>query len=137
MRRCFFVKDVLSIMYSNRAKRAIIWNILYYVLCMVGIFYLKGKEKILNWDVMLVFLPLVILAISSETFPIMRKKGDKGLKPYCFIDFISKVLAYIWSQLIYRHIVNNLYFWIFLCLIAVSFVVSIVCSILMIKQLSK
>lgn len=121
-------------MFKSRAERAIVWDILYYSLCLFDVFYLKGKEEILNWDVVLVFLPLVLLGISSETFPFGRGKSNKGLKPYCFIDFISKLLAYVWSQLIFRHLAKDIYFWLCLCLIGVSFIVSVVCFVLMIRR---
>lgn len=39
----------------RRAKRAVIWNTLYYVAILFSTFYLVKKDVLLNWDVTLVF----------------------------------------------------------------------------------
>lgn len=91
------------------------------------------KEIILNWDVVLVFLPLVLIAFSSETLSIRHKSNCKILRPYNFVDIFFKFLAYISSQLIYRHIVKGAFFWISIIIFAICVVISIICSIFMIK----
>lgn len=121
-------------MLYRRARRTILWDILYYSLSLFCIIYLKNKVTILNWNVALVFLPLLIMAFSSET---ILKKGEKDrniLKPYCYIDLLFKAIAYISSQLIYRRIVTGSCFWFGISLFSICAVVSVVCSILMIKR---
>lgn len=123
-------------MLYRRANRTILWDILYYSLSLFCTFYLKEKVIILNWDVALVFLPLVIVAFSSETISIKGTQNCKLLRPYCFIDLIFKLIAYISSQLIYRLIVEGAFFWVCICIFSICVGVSIVCSILMIKRSS-
>lgn len=118
----------------RRARRTILWDILYYSLSLFCIIYLKNKVTILNWDVALVFLPLLIIAFSSET---ILKKGGKDrniFKPFCYIDLLFKAIAYISSQLIYRRIVTGGYFWVGISLFSICAVASVVCSILMIRR---
>lgn len=123
--------------YYRRAKRAIIWNILYYSLSLFCTFYLREKQNIVNWDVVLVFLPLIIVGCSSETISINREQESKVLRPYCFIDLITKFIAYINSQLIYRHIAEDLFFWMSISLFSMCVVVSLLCSWRMIKRSKK
>ncbi len=123
-------------MLYHRARRTILWNILYYLLSLFCTFYLIKKVAILNWDVILVFLPLVLVAFSTETMSIKYEQDLKILRPYSIIDLIFKLLAYISSQLIYRHIAGGAFFWICICQFSICVVVSIICSILMIKRAS-
>lgn len=58
----------------RRAKRAVIWNILYYAAILFSTFYLVKKDVLLNWDVTLVFLPLFFVACSSETLSLKRNR---------------------------------------------------------------
>lgn len=113
----------------RRAKRAVIWNILYYAAILFSTFYLVKKDVLLNWDVTLVFLPLFFVACSSETLSLKR---NKVLSPFCFIDFPFKLLAFISAQLIYRHIVADVYVGICITLLFICSAVSFVCSVLMI-----
>ncbi len=120
---------------DKRSHRAIVWNIIYYVLIIFCTFYLKEKLEIKNWNVIFVFLPLIFLAFSTESF---SKIGNcKVFTPYNYIDFSSKVVAFIFSQLIFRHIVQGVLFW--LCLSGIIFcvIISIVCSIFMIVHNKK
>lgn len=98
-------------MVYRRAKRSILWIIIYYGVSLFAIFYLKEIEIINNWNVIWVFLPLLVLTFSSETIAVKRlQDGRKILTPYSYIDFASKFLAYICSQLIYRHIAVGVFF---------------------------
>ncbi len=121
-------------MKSNRGKlvRAAIFSLLYYVACILAIFYLKDKQAILNWDVVLVFLPLVFLACLTEIFS--KGKGTVNSKPWSYIDFAAKVLAYIAAQFIFRGIAKYVWAWICLSLFALIMCVSVVCFAIMVKN---
>lgn len=120
---------------NARAVRAIVWNILYYAACIFAIFYLKDKQEILNWDVAVVFLPLIFLACSTEIFS--KGKDKANFRPWNYIDCAAKVLAYVMAQLIFRRIVPDDLLW--LCVEAfVSFLaLSAACCFFMIKDSKK
>ena len=113
---------------KNRAIRSIAWNLFHYAVNLFAIFYLKEKSEILNWDVLLVFLPLVALAGSTETFPVLK------FRPYCYLDFTAKCFAYVFSQLIYRHIAENVFFPICLVLFFLSAIGSALCTVMIFKR---
>lgn len=121
-------------MKSNRGKlvRAAIFGLLYYAACILAIFYLKEKQEILNWDVVLVFLPLIFLACSTEI--LSKGKDTVNFKPWNYIDFAAKVLAYIVAQFIFRGIAKDVWAWICLGLFALFMCVSVVCLALMVKK---
>ena len=121
-------------MKSNRGKlvRAAIFGLLYYAACILAIFYLKDKQEILNWDVVLVFLPLIFLACSTEIFS--KGKGTVNSKPWSYIDLAAKVLAYIAAQFIFRGIAKDVWAWICLSLFALIMCVSVVCFAIMVKN---
>ena len=66
-----------------RAKKSIIWSVFFYATSLFAILYLKEKEEILNWDTVFVFIPLIFLAFSSESFSKSLKDEIKKLRPYC------------------------------------------------------
>lgn len=121
-------------MKSNCSKlvRAAIFGLLYYAACILAIFYLKDKQEILNWDVVLVFLPLVFLACSTEIFS--KGRGNENYKPWSYIDFAAKVLTYIVAQFIFRGMAKDVWCWICLSLFALIMCVSVVCFALMAKN---
>lgn len=121
-------------MKSNREKlvRAAIFSLLYYAACILAIFYLKDKQEILNWDVVLVFLPLVFLACSTEIFS--KGKGTVNSKPWSYIDLAAKVLAYIVAQFIFRGMAKDIWAWVCISLFALFMCVWVVCFALMVKN---
>ena len=121
-------------MKSNCSKlvRAAIFGLLYYAACILAIFYLKDKQEILNWDVVLVFLPLVFLACSTEIFS--KGRGNENYKPWSNIDFAAKVLTYIVAQFIFRGMAKDVWCWICLSLFALIMCVSVVCFAIMVKN---
>lgn len=121
-------------MKSNFGKlvRAAIIGLLYYAACILAIFFLKDKQEILNWDVVLVFLPLVFLACSTEIFS--KGRGNENYKPWSYIDFAAKVLAYIAAQFIFRGMAKDALAWVCIGLFALFMCVSVVCLALMVKN---
>lgn len=121
-------------MKSNREKlvRAAIFSLLYYAACILAIFYLKDKQEILNWDVVLVFLPFILLACSTEI--LSKGRGTVNFKPWNYIDFAAKLLAYIVAQFIFRGMAKDVWCWICLSLFALIMCVSVVCFALMVKN---
>ena len=121
-------------MKSNRGKlvRAAIFSLLYYAACILAIFYLKDKQEILNWDIVLVFLPLVFLACSTEIFS--KGKGTVNFKPWSYIDFAAKVAAYIVAQFIFRGMAKDVWARVCIGLFALFMCVSVVCFALMVKN---
>mgnify|MGYP001782979903 CR=1 FL=1 len=121
-------------MKSNRGKlvRAAIFGLLYYAACILAIFYLKEKQEILNWDVAVVFLPLIFLACSTEI--LSKGRGHENYKPWSYIDFAAKVLAYIAAQFIFRGMAKDIWVWICLSLFALIMCVSVVCFAIMVKN---
>lgn len=84
---------------------------LYYALLIFNAVYLAKIEDITGANVVLVFLQLIILAISAESMSekmsaeSMSEKmsGERiNLQPWAGMDFGAKVFAYIFGQLIYR-----------------------------------
>ncbi len=118
--------------FNITAMRAILWTILYYSACIFAIFYLKEKQEILNWDVAVVFLPLVFLACSTEI--LSKGRGTVNFKPWSYIDFAAKVLAYIAAQFIFRGMAKDVWVWICLSLFALIMCVSFVCFAIMVKN---
>lgn len=87
---------------KRRASRAFIWFTLYYALLIFNAVYLAKIEDITGANVVLVFLPLIILAISAESMS-EKMRGERiNLQPWAGMDFGAKVFAYIFGQLIYR-----------------------------------
>ena len=103
--------------------RCFVWNLCFFALCLFCIFYLKDKPQIKNFDIIPVFLPLVFLAFSTEIFKV------KQLKIYGIADFVLKILAYIFAQLIFRRIVFAAGFWVCLALFFVCFLACFAISI--------
>lgn len=111
--------------------RAVLWNILYYAACFFAIFYLKDKSEILNWDVAAVFLPLIFLACSTEIFS--KGKDTVNFKPWNYIDFAGKMVAYVMAQLIFRRIVPEELLWLCVEAFVTFLALSAVCCFIMIK----
>lgn len=124
-------------MLKNRVYRTFLWSFIYYALVIFCIFYLEKKVEIKNWDVIWVFVPLVFIACSSESFSKKQIENNKALQPYNYIDFSAKGLAYIFSQLIYRHIAQDIFFWLCFVIILCLLICSIICDILMISSYKK
>ena len=104
--------------------RSVIWNLCFYGGCVFCVFYLKNKIEIKNFDVIFVFLPLIFLSFSTECFKI------ENFKILTCLDFVIKILAYILSQFIFRHIAVGLYFRICIAFFFVCFAFSGISSII-------
>lgn len=89
---------------TNISARGILWNLCFYAACVFCVFYLKNKAEIKNFDVILVFLPLIILGLSTECLRLKKFTGAAVL------DFIAKVIAFVLAQLMFRHIAVGVYF---------------------------
>lgn len=77
-------------------------------------FYLVKFDEIKNWNGLLVFLPLLIIAVSSETMTRNKELKANRVKPYSIIDFMLKILVYILAQVAYRRLLNeNMFFVLF------------------------
>lgn len=124
-------------MQRKRARRAIIWDLLYYGFCLFAIFYLIDKNEIKNWDTIFVFIPLIFLGCSTETLSKTNCKGNFLLSPYCYIDFCTKVISYIVAQIMFRRIVRDIYLEICCSVIVGLMIVSVVCAVFMIKRSKK
>lgn len=113
------------------ALRSVIWNVCFYGLCIFSAFYLKDKSEIKNFDVIFVFLPLIFLAIPTESL------GIKKFKILTISDFVIKILAYILSQLIYRRIVAAPYFWVCIASLFACCAFSLITSIVLFFKTKK
>ncbi len=115
-------------MLNGYAKRSTLWSVLFYGLCIAALFVLRGKSEPKNGEILFIFVPLLILGISSES---MSKIVFKCLKPYNVIDFCVKLSAFAMLQLPYvvkdanEHLILRIVF------ISVAFAVSLAMDILM------
>ena len=117
---------------KNLMIRYFVWNMCFYLLCIFCIFYLKDKPSIANFNVLLVFLPLIFLAFSTEIFKV------KKFKIFGIANFVVKVLGYVFAQLIFRRIAHGTGFWLCLALFLICFGVSIsICCMILAKSKKK
>ena len=87
---------------KRRAFRAFIWFALYYGLEIFIAAYLAQFEEITGVNAVLVFVPLIILAISTERMS-KHMDGERiNLRPWANVDFCAKALAFIFAQMIFR-----------------------------------
>lgn len=115
-------------MLRGYAKRSTLWSVLFYGLCITALFVLRGKTEPKNGEILLIFVPLLLLGISSES---MSKIVFNCLKPYNAIDFCIKIAAFAMLQLPYvvkdgkEHLIFRLVF------ISVAFAASLAMDIIM------
>jgi hypothetical protein len=98
-------------------------------------FYLVKFEEIKNWNVLLVFLPLLIIAISSEIMTRKKELRSDRVKPYSIFDFVLKILIYILSEVAFRKLLDEDMFFILFSLVLLLGIASFVCEVLMLKRL--
>ncbi len=114
-------------------KRLFIFSIAFYVLTIISFLYLyPQKGAIKNWDTLLVFVPMGIIGISSES--IKRTKEDiisKRAYVYAIIDFCLKIISFVLGECTYVDAISNsnVLDIIFFCIVISSFVISIVLDI--------
>lgn len=101
------------------------------MLIIISIFYLYPKETIKNWDGLFVFIPLLLLGISTETMSRNKKLNAKKLKPYSLLDFLVKIGAFIFAECIYRKLVGTVFICCFFGLLIIAFVCSIILDVKM------
>ena len=119
------------------AKRAYLWSALYYASIIFAMFYLRNKVEIKNRNMVFVFLPLLILAISSETMSRNTKDRElntKILLPYSLIDFILKIIVCAIAQLIHRNKVSLVWRCLIFTWIGASIIVSFWFAYIMVKK---
>ena len=108
---------------KRRAVRSFYWSTAYYLLLVLSVIYLMGKESIINAEVLLVFIPLILLVLSTETMSKKFKDEQINLQPFALIDFIAKLGAFIFAQILYRFsdvgIALTISMWVLLCIVAV------------------
>ncbi len=115
---------------NRQENRAFIWCAIYYLLNTIAMCYLTFRAQILNWDTLLVFLPLLFLAFSSES---LIKAKENNLYPYSAIDFLAKGAAFIFAQLVYRRLMTGLV-WIPIVLFILCIALSLFCEYMMKKK---
>lgn len=122
---------------KRRAFRAFIWFALYYGLEIFIAAYLAQFEEITGVNAVLVFVPLIILAISTES---MSKKMDGeriNLRPWANVDFCAKALAFIFAQMIFRFPQNGALVIVMWVLVALCVVCSLTTEIVAIKKANR
>lgn len=121
---------------KNFIKRLFIFSIVFYVLTIISFLYLyPQKGAIKNWDVLLVFVPMGIIGLSSES--IKRTKEDiisRRAYVYAIIDLCLKIITFVLCGCIYGDVISNEYNSnvldiVFFCVIISNFVISIVLDI--------
>lgn len=120
-------------MLVNYTKRAFLWCVLYYGLIIFSVFYLREKIGIINWDMTFVFVPLLFLAISSESMTRKKELNAKILRPYSILDFSIKCVVYILAQLAYRRILIGTFFYIDFAVIVIALLVSLFAEFMMLR----
>lgn len=122
--------------FKNYIYRAFVWNALNLAICVFNMFYLIGFEELVNWNVLLVFLPWIIIAISSETMSRKKELNAKRVRPYSIIDFILKILACYLSQITYSKSISQDYFYLMLTAVCVLGAISFALEIIMLAKIS-
>ena len=119
--------------YRSRAIRAIFLSIAYYLFVFINIFMLKDKIDIKNWDVLYLFLPLIILGVSTESL-LFDTLTTRIVKIFAYMDLVSKGIGYLFHSLIIRHVLIGPWYYVGLSLVILSTIYSIICNIVMIAK---
>ena len=90
-----------------RVKRAFVWCAAYYVLTFVSVLYLYPLENVKGWDGLLVFVPLLLLGISSETMTGKKTPLAQRIKRYAASNFSAKAVTFVLAECIYRKLVGE------------------------------
>ncbi len=115
-------------MLGGYAKRSTLWSALFYGLCIAAVFVLHGKTEPENGEILFIFVPVLLLGISSES---MSKIVFKCLKPYNAIDFCFKLSAFAMLGLPYAIKDGKEYLILRIVFISVAFAVSLAMDIVM------
>lgn len=117
--------------------RSFVWNGLNLFFCIFNMFYLVKFDEIKNWNCVLVFLPLLIIAISSESMTRNKTLRSYRVRPYSLIDFVLKLFVFILSEIAYRKISEDKIFYILFFLIVLLGTVSFALEVLMLRKILK
>lgn len=111
----------------NVFKRTLLWTLAFYIVNVVAIVYLTKKDELKDADVLLVFVPVLLWACSTEIWGKRYKRT--AFYKYGVIDSICKALAFVCAELIYNKITLSAWYYVCLVLFCVFAVTSLVCTV--------
>lgn len=115
-------------------NRALIWSVAFYAITVFAVCLLKNNTQPHGAEILLIFIPLLLLGFSSESFGALV---PRRLKPLGFADFCCKTIAFILFTLPF--VVPNLkkLFILRLVSVIVLFAVSLTVEIVSVKFYDK
>ncbi|MDR2201410.1 MAG: hypothetical protein LBP26_01385 [Clostridiales bacterium] len=117
--------------------RAFAINVVFVFFSYFALIYLVHIPDIKNWDMLFVFLPILIIAISSETMTKKAELRSFRVRPYNILGFCIKCAVYILVQIGFRRLVIDPLFFVILAIISALILTSFLFEWIMLKKLSK